>query len=254
MNFSLSSSPLEQLTLSCDSQNSHHGAFITFSGIVRDFNEGRPVVSLEYEAYDDLCQIEMTKIFKEAERKFPIIQMRVVHRVGILSVGEMAVWIGVTAAHRGAAFDACRYLIDELKCRLPIWKKEHYKDGDSGWIGLPSEDSSQSSSLLSDSSDLERDVTSLTDEQLSEATLVDVREPYERMLAPLAGIDCLQIPFGKFHFQDKGLDPEGAYFVFCSKGIRSLQAVHLLRDSGYHRAYSLKNNFNEIRAALLPQE
>ena len=70
----------------------------------------------------------------EARRKFAIVDAICIHRVGTLEIGDIAVWVGVTAAHRGAAFDACRYIIDEVKARVPIWKKEHYTGGDSGWV------------------------------------------------------------------------------------------------------------------------
>ncbi len=110
------------------------GGFCTFSGSVREQNENRKVLALEYEAFHKLCESEGQKILQETCQKFSIIDARCFHRVGQLQVGEMAVWIGVAAAHRDAAFQACRYIIDEIKHRLPIWKKEFYADGDSGWI------------------------------------------------------------------------------------------------------------------------
>ena len=74
------------------------------------------------------------KILREALERFAIAAARCEHRVGKLAIGDCAVWVGVSAAHRGAAFDACRYIIDETKSRVPIWKKEHYRDGQSGWV------------------------------------------------------------------------------------------------------------------------
>ena len=74
------------------------------------------------------------KVLAEAQARFPFLEARCVHRVGLLEIGECAVWIGVAAKHRDEAFKACRYIIDEIKVRLPIWKKEHYADGDSGWV------------------------------------------------------------------------------------------------------------------------
>jgi molybdopterin synthase catalytic subunit len=70
----------------------------------------------------------------EARAKFGLVRAIGIHRVGSLQIGDLAVWVGVTSGHRGEAFDACRYIIDEIKYRLPIWKKEHYAGGDSGWI------------------------------------------------------------------------------------------------------------------------
>lgn len=111
---------------------------MTFEGWVRDHNDGRPVSALDYEAYAPLAEKEGERILAEAREKFPIIGAVCVHRVGALQLGDLAVWVGVTAAHRGAAFDACRYLIDETKARVPIWKKEHYADGAVAWINCAS--------------------------------------------------------------------------------------------------------------------
>lgn len=110
------------------------GACVAFEGWVRDFNDGREVVRLEYEAFADLAVREGERIAAEAVARFPVKQVLCVHRLGSLAVGDMAVWVGVSSAHRGEAFDACRYIIDEVKHRVPIWKKEHYLGGDSGWV------------------------------------------------------------------------------------------------------------------------
>jgi molybdopterin synthase catalytic subunit len=110
------------------------GACVTFEGWVRDHNEGAPVLALEYEAHAAIAEQEGSKILGEALERFAISSARCEHRVGKLAIGDCAVWVGVSAAHRGAAFDACRYIIDETKSRVPIWKKEHYRDGQSGWV------------------------------------------------------------------------------------------------------------------------
>ncbi|MGH7946703.1 MAG: molybdenum cofactor biosynthesis protein MoaE [Opitutaceae bacterium] len=110
------------------------GACVTFEGWVRNRNEGQPVLSLEYEAYVSLAETEGERILAETRRRFEVVRAAGVHRVGHLQLGELAVWVGVTAEHRGAAFDACRYVIDEAKSRLPIWKKEHYASGATAWI------------------------------------------------------------------------------------------------------------------------
>jgi molybdopterin synthase catalytic subunit len=110
------------------------GAIVVFEGWVRDFNEGRVVTALHYEAYPELVQNEAKVIFAEAQNKFQLRSALVVHRIGQLNIGEIAVWVGVTSIHRQASFLACQYLIDELKIRLPIWKKEFYSDFDSGWV------------------------------------------------------------------------------------------------------------------------
>lgn len=110
------------------------GAFNCFEGWVRKDNEGKIVSVLEYEAYGPLCEKEAEKIFQEVYAKYDILSANCFHRVGRLIPGEMAVWVGVVAAHRDAGFKACRYIIDQVKFRLPIWKKEYYEDGHSGWL------------------------------------------------------------------------------------------------------------------------
>jgi len=110
------------------------GGYASFEGWVRNHNDGRRVVRLEYEGYEALGIKEGDRVVQEALARYPVAQARCVHRLGVLELGELAVWVGVTAAHRDAAFAACRYIIDEVKTRVPIWKKEHYADGDSGWI------------------------------------------------------------------------------------------------------------------------
>jgi molybdopterin synthase catalytic subunit len=110
------------------------GGFVTFEGWVRDFNEGRAVTRLEYEAFQALALKEGERILAEACERFPIRHALCIHRVGALDLTDMAVWVGVSSVHRGEAFEACRYIIDEVKHRVPIWKKEHYRDGDSGWV------------------------------------------------------------------------------------------------------------------------
>ena len=112
------------------------GGFVTFEGRVRNTNEGRPVSTLEYEALPAVAINEGTALIEEASRKFGLIWAHAIHRVGKLELGEVAVWIGCGAPHRKEAFQACEYIIDELKHRLPIWKKEHYVDGPAEWVNL----------------------------------------------------------------------------------------------------------------------
>ncbi len=110
------------------------GGYASFEGWVRDHNEGRAVRRLEYEAFEELAVREGERIVAEACARFGVRNARCVHRIGDLPLGEIAVWVGVSAPHRDEAFRACRYIIDEVKHRVPIWKKEHYVDGDSGWV------------------------------------------------------------------------------------------------------------------------
>ena len=110
------------------------GAYCGFEGWIRNENEGQAVLRLEYEAYEPVALTEGDKILAEAGQQFPHSHAHCAHRTGLLEIGECAVWVGVSAPHRDEAFQACRYIIDQLKVRLPIWKKEHYADGHSGWV------------------------------------------------------------------------------------------------------------------------
>ncbi len=132
--FTISATPIDPVALHRTLVDARAGACVTFEGWVRNRNEGQPVLSLEYEAYAPLAMSEGEKILTEAREKFALVGVAAVHRTGHLQLGELAVWVGVTAEHRGAAFDACRYIIDEAKARLPIWKKEHYASGATAWI------------------------------------------------------------------------------------------------------------------------
>ncbi len=132
--FSLSETPLDPQALVAEVADPHSGACVTFEGWVRNHNDGHTVLRLEYEAYAALAISEGNKIIAEVKEKFGVDHAVCVHRTGLLEITDMAIWIGVTAAHRGEAFAACRYIIDEIKHRTPIWKKEHYVNGDSGWV------------------------------------------------------------------------------------------------------------------------
>jgi molybdopterin synthase catalytic subunit len=110
------------------------GAFCSFEGWIRNHNEGQKVLRLEYEAYAPIAVSEGQLIITQAMSKYPFLHAHCVHRTGMLDIGECAVWVGVSSPHRDEAFQACRMIIDEAKVRLPIWKKEHYVDGHSGWV------------------------------------------------------------------------------------------------------------------------
>jgi len=110
------------------------GGFAAFEGRVRDRNEGRTVTGLDYEAFEELALAEGERIVAGAIGRHGALQARCVHRLGSLAVGDVAVWVGVAGVHRDEAFAACREIIDEVKHRVPIWKKEHYASGDSGWV------------------------------------------------------------------------------------------------------------------------
>jgi len=110
------------------------GGYASFEGWVRNHNEGLAVTRLEYETFAELAVKEGERIVAAAIERFGVEHAACIHRVGSLEIGEMAVWVGVSAKHRAEAFAACRFIIDEVKHRVPIWKKEHYVNGDSGWV------------------------------------------------------------------------------------------------------------------------
>jgi len=132
--FKISPEPIDPAVLARELRDPAAGACATFEGWVRNRNDGRAVVALEYEAHALLAEREGGRILEEALAKFPIVKAVCAHRTGALALGDLAVWVGVAAEHRGAAFDACRYIIDQTKLRVPIWKREHYADGTVDWI------------------------------------------------------------------------------------------------------------------------
>ncbi len=132
--FDFTTSPIDVARARAALADPASGGYAAFEGWVRDLNDGQRVEHLEYEAFEALGRIEGERILAEARAKFGVTRVACVHRLGDLGIGELAVWVGVSAPHRDEAFRACRYIIDEVKHRLPIWKKEHYVDGDSGWV------------------------------------------------------------------------------------------------------------------------
>jgi molybdopterin synthase catalytic subunit len=130
----ISTTTIDPAELSVRLGDAAAGAYCSFEGWVRNHNEGRRVLRLEYEVYVPVAIAEGQRILDEARSKFPVLHVHCVHRSGVLQIGDCAVWVGVSAAHRDAAFEAARFVIDAVKVRLPIWKKEYYADGDSGWV------------------------------------------------------------------------------------------------------------------------
>jgi molybdopterin/thiamine biosynthesis adenylyltransferase/molybdopterin synthase catalytic subunit len=132
--FSFTREKIDEAALRTQLLDPTAGGYASFEGWVRNHNEGHAVRHLEYEAFELLAIKEGERIVAEAIKRFGVEHAVCVHRIGDLVIGDVAVWVGVSARHRAEAFAACRYIIDEVKHRLPIWKKEHYLDGDSGWV------------------------------------------------------------------------------------------------------------------------
>lgn len=135
--FVFSRQPLDPRGLEQEVRSDQDGAVVTFTGVTRDHHDGRAVAALSYEAYEEMAMKVMVEIFEAALRQFPIGRARVAHRLGEVPVGEASVIVVVAAAHRAAAFDACRFLMDRLKTSVPIFKRETYRDADTGarWVG-----------------------------------------------------------------------------------------------------------------------
>jgi molybdopterin synthase catalytic subunit len=129
----LTTSPIDLASLLLEARASD-GALCLFVGVVRDENDGRTTVSIQYEAYGAMAESEMARIAEGLEREFPDTRVRIVHRVGRLSVGEASVAIAAVSPHRAEAFAACRAAIDRIKTTVPIWKKEFHPDGSSDWV------------------------------------------------------------------------------------------------------------------------
>jgi len=125
--------PLDPTAIAERIRGTGEGAAVVFEGIVRSHSRGKQVRALVYEAYGSMAQKQMELLADEARRRWPILDLAIVHRTGTLQVGEVSVVIAVAASHRGEAFDACEWLIDELKHTVPIWKKEVYTEGEA-WI------------------------------------------------------------------------------------------------------------------------
>lgn len=114
-------------------QADDRGGIASFLGLVRNHQDGRAVVRLEYSAYGPMVELETARIVAEAEARWPV-HVAVQHRVGALAIGDVAVAVVAASAHRAPAFEACRYVIEELKRRVPVWKQEFYADGTVAWV------------------------------------------------------------------------------------------------------------------------
>src|SRR4051794_41737179 len=130
----LTSDPIEFSALVTRVQSSEQGGLVCFLGTVRDHHGGREVARLEYSAYQPMAEAECARIVAETQGRWKC-TVALEHRVGALSIGDVAVAIAVASAHRDEAFMACRYVIEEVKRRVPIWKREFFADGTVEWVG-----------------------------------------------------------------------------------------------------------------------
>ena len=162
-----------------------------------------------------------------------------------------SVWVGVSAAHRDEAFAACRYVIDEVKHRVPIWKKEHYPEGDSGWVNC--ERCAQPSARPhahdhAHPEPLELEFPSLTAARAAGYELVDVREQWERDADPPGLRITRHLPLSEYMNGRSRLEDEGRYLIVCAHGVRSLALTEELRAHGHAAVYSLRGGLAGLRA------
>ena len=126
--------PIENASVLAHVGAPEDGATLLFLGMVRDHADGRPVTGMTYEAYEEMATPVLREIAQEAAQRIGSDRVAVVHRVGDLTIGEVSVAIAVSSPHRAEAYEASRYVIEEIKKRLPVWKKEHYSDGAREWV------------------------------------------------------------------------------------------------------------------------
>lgn len=132
--FTLSDEAIEAAALKSQTLDPKSGGFVCFEGWVRNHNHGQSVTALHYTAHEKLALQVGQEIIDQALARFDINQAVCCHRIGELSIGDMAVWVGVSANHRKAAFEACDFILETVKKEVPIWKNEHYPGGETGWV------------------------------------------------------------------------------------------------------------------------
>ena len=135
----LTSSPIELGALIAEVQSGNRGGIACFVGAVRDHQHGRAVTRLDYSAYEQMAEVECARIIAEAEQRWNC-SVALRHRTGSLLVGDVAVAVAVAAAHREEAFAGCRYVVEAVKRRVPIWKREYFADGTVEWVDAGAED------------------------------------------------------------------------------------------------------------------
>lgn len=223
--FELTESPIEARSQVGESD----GALVVFEGIVRDHNDGRAVDSLDYEAMANVAVKEGNKIIEEALRAYDVSAVHCIHRIGALQIGDAAVRVAVTAAHRGAAFAACQFVIDEVKRRVPIWKRERYADGTVEWVNAADQpsapDEPPSPAVFLDCAS-----------EVRTWTLIDVRDPAETEADPIVGFEHVVSPSRSF---DRTLLAHERPLLVCDRGITALILADDLWREGHRHVRSL---------------
>lgn len=225
--FELTDGPI----VAASGSDSAAGASVVFTGLVRDHNEGRTVLSLEYEAMEPVAKKEGTKIIEEALKHFDARSVRCIHRVGHLQIGDVAVQVTALAAHRAAAFAACQYVIEEVKRRVPIWKREHYADGSTEWVNAAESGPTEGPGVLVD-----------CESELKSWTVIDVRDADE--------LEEEKLPFAHLWSPAPSFDRallNGRTLLVCATGIRALILADDLRREGHADVWSLTGGMNTLR-------
>jgi molybdopterin synthase catalytic subunit len=228
------------------------GALTSFVGQVRNHNDGQRVLSLEYESYEELALKEGAQILLEAMDRFSILDAACIHRVGVLEIGEVAIRVEVASGHRQDAFAACSWIVDEVKSRVPIWKKEHYESGASEWLN-PLADTTASPSDVSPAPALEtqikagfesNDEIELAPKDLSAFRVLDIREEAEIMTEPSPWHLTEWLPMSEWN--DSSID-ERPTLIVCAHGVRSWRVTAHLRSIGHQNVFSLPGGLDTLR-------
>ncbi|MCA9080082.1 MAG: molybdenum cofactor biosynthesis protein MoaE [Planctomycetaceae bacterium] len=130
----LTHNPIDYTALTEQVRSDQAGAVVLFLGTVRELTGDRQTIALDYDAYPEMAVAKLAELEAEAREQWPVTEIAISHRLGHLELGEVSVAVAVSAPHRGQAFEAGRFLIDELKVRVPIWKKENWADGTTEWV------------------------------------------------------------------------------------------------------------------------
>lgn len=141
----LTREPIDYQALTQSVRSEQAGAAVLFLGTVREMTNGRQTVALDYDCYPEMAEAQMQAIVDEASSRWPLVGVAVEHRLGHLELGDISIAVAVSSPHRSDAFEAGRYLIDELKIRVPIWKKENWADGTTEWVHPGTESSADDS-------------------------------------------------------------------------------------------------------------